>query len=57
MVRRFQNGNVFNVHIAPEAENTLGEELTGHVGDMEYEYWRLVRDFVKLLLQEIYGTY
>ncbi|MCM1540710.1 MAG: hypothetical protein NC121_05550 [Blautia sp.] len=57
VVKKFQNGNVFNVHIAPDTESVLGEELTRHAGDMEYEYWKLVRDFVKLLLQDIYGSH
>lgn len=51
VVKRFQNGNIFNVVIPPESEAFLGEELTGHDGDMEYEYWRLVADFTKFLIR------
>ena len=31
----------------------LGEELTEHIEDMEYEYWRLVRSYAKTILWEM----
>lgn len=57
VIRRFQNGNVFNLYITPEAEGVLGEELTGHAGDMEYEYWKLVRDFTRIMIQDMHGAH
>lgn len=53
MIKRFRSGNVFNIYVTPEEENLLGEELTDHVGDMEYEYWKLARDYSKIVLQDI----
>lgn len=53
VIKRFRSGNVFNIYVTPEEENLLGEELTDHVGDMEYEYWKLARDYVKVVLQDI----
>lgn len=53
VIKRFRSGNVFNIYVTPEEENLLGEELTDHVGDMEYEYWKLARDYSKIVLQDI----
>ena len=33
VIKRFKEGNVFNLCIMPEMENLLGEELTEHVED------------------------
>lgn len=37
----------------PECEKLLGEELTEHTGDMEYEYWRLVRSYAETILLDM----
>lgn len=53
IIKRFMNGNVFNLHVTPKMEKILGDELTGHEGDMEYEYWRLVNYFSWIVVQDI----
>ena len=53
VIRRFEDGAVFILHITPEMEELLGEELTEHIGDMEYEYWRLVRDFARMMIRDM----
>lgn len=53
VIRRFEDGSVFILNITPEAEELLGEELTEHIGDMEYEYWRLVRDFARMVIRDM----
>lgn len=52
VIKRFKEGNVFNLCITPEMEKLLGEELTEHVGDMEYEYWKLVRDYSRVIFRD-----
>lgn len=52
VIKRFEDGRVFNLCITPEMEKLLGEELTGHVGDMEYEYWKLARDYSRLIFRD-----
>ena len=39
MIKRFKDGKIFILYANPECEKLLGEELTEHIGDMEYEYW------------------
>lgn len=51
VIKRFKDGSVFNLCITPEMEKLLGEELTEHVGDMEYEYWKLVRDYSRVIFR------
>lgn len=51
VIKRFKDGSVFNFCITPEMEKLLGEELTGHVGDMEYEYWKLARDYLRVIFR------
>lgn len=53
VIKRFENGNIFNLYVSSKIEKILGEELTGHSGDMEYEYWKLVYDYAKVMIQEI----
>ena len=36
---------IFILHINENGERFLGDELTGHPDDKEYEYWRLVADY------------
>lgn len=43
----------FILHIDEAGESLLGEELTGHLDDEEYEYWKLVVDYSKVLLKDI----
>lgn len=31
-----------------------GEELTEHNEDMEYEYWRLVRSYLQIIVWDMY---
>lgn len=50
VIKRFIDGEIFNLHITPGMEKLLGEELTGNAGDMEYEYWKLVRDYVRAIV-------
>ena len=53
MIKRFKNGKIFILYANPECEKLLGEELTEHTGDMEYEYWRLVRSYAETILWEM----
>ncbi len=53
VIKRFKNGKIFILYANPECEMLLGEELTEHTGDMEYEYWRLVRSYAKTILWEM----
>lgn len=50
MIKRFKRGNSFILYVNPESEKFLGEELTEHLGDMEYEYWKLICDYAKTLV-------
>lgn len=52
VIKRFKEGSVFNLCITPEMEKLLGVELTEHVGDMEYEYWKLARDYSRLIFRD-----
>jgi len=45
VIKRFANGNIFNLHITPEDKKRLGEELTEHIGDLEFEYGKLISDY------------
>ena len=53
MIKRFKNGKIFILHTSSECEQLLGEELAEHTGDMEYEYWRLVRTYAKVILLDM----
>jgi hypothetical protein len=50
LIKRFKNGSIFILNVNPKFEKLLGEELTEHAGDMEYEYWRLVHNYAKIIL-------
>ncbi len=39
------------IHIDSEEMGAIGHTLTGHEGDMEYEYHKLAKDYVTVLLQ------
>ncbi len=45
---RFENGQIYNTYIDSEQKGILGEELTGHPDEMEYEYWRIVNDYARV---------
>ena len=53
MIKRFNDGKIFILYANPECEKLLGEELTEHTGDMEYEYWRLVRSYAETILLDM----
>ena len=53
VIKRFKDGKIFILYANPECEKLLGEELTEHIGDMEYEYWRLVRSFGETILLDM----
>ena len=53
LIKQFKNGKIFILYANPECEMMLGEELTEHIEDMEYEYWRLVRSYAKTMLWEM----
>lgn len=53
VIKRFANGNIFNLYVTPKGEIRLGEELTEHIGDMEYEYWKLVSDYSKIIILDM----
>ena len=53
VIKRFKNGSIFILHINLELEKVLGEELTEHTGDMEYEYWKLVCDYAKTIVWDM----
>lgn len=53
LIKRFKNGKLFILYANPECEKLLGEELIGHTGDVEYEYWRLVRSYAETILWEM----
>ena len=53
VVKRFKDGNVSILYVNAEMEVLLGEDLTGHIGDMEYEYHKLVSDYAKILILEL----
>lgn len=50
VIKRFKNGNIFILYVNPESEKLLGEELTEHAGDKEYEYWKLICDYAATIL-------
>lgn len=53
VIKRFcSTGNVFVFYIDATGEGFLGDELTEHQGDMEYEYWKLVQLYTHLLVQD-----
>ena len=53
VIKRFKNGKIFILYANPECEQLLGEDLTEHTGDMEYEYWKLVRTYAKVILLDM----
>lgn len=50
LIKRFYDGQTFIVHINENNEGILGEELTQHAADMEYEYWRLANEYARAIL-------
>lgn len=53
VIKRFcSTGNVFVFYIDATGEGFLGDALTEHQGDMEYEYWKLVQLYTHLLVQD-----
>lgn len=53
VIKKFDNGRIFNLHITSDIEGVLGGELTAHIGDMQYEYWLLVRDYIRTIVQDM----
>lgn len=53
VIKRFPNGKIFNLYINSQIEGRLGEELTDNAGDMEYEYWKLARDYTKTIMPDL----
>ena len=53
VIKRFKDGTVFNLYVSAEMIVLRGEELTEHIGDMEYEYHKLVCDYAKILVLEL----
>lgn len=53
LIKRFKSGKIFILYANPECEMMLGEELTEHIEDMEYEYWRLVRSYAETILLDM----
>lgn len=53
VVKRFKDGNVSILYVNAKMEVLLGEDLTGHIGDMEYEYHKLVSDYAKIFVLEL----
>ena len=53
VIKRFKNGKIFILYANPQCEQLLEEELTEHTGDMEYEYWKLVRTYAKVILLDM----
>lgn len=54
LIRRFRNGRFFILYVTPEGRALLGEELTGHELDLDYEHWRVVNVFAKVISKD-YG--
>lgn len=51
LIKRFWNGGKIHIwYIAPDDEKYLGDELTDKADEMEYEYWRLARNYMMVLL-------
>lgn len=50
MIKRFKDGKIFILYANPNVRSYWGEELTEHTGDMEYEYWRLVRSYAEIIM-------
>lgn len=56
-IKRFSDTEkVFVFHVDAENEPFIGEELTDRFGDMEYEYWKLVRDYARLMVKDMKET-
>lgn len=53
LIKRFKNGNTYILYVNPECKRLLGEELTEYIGDMEYEYWKLVYNYAKIVLFDV----
>ena len=49
----FDVGSLSILYVNTEMGVLLGEELTGHIGNMEYEFYKLVSDYVKVLILEL----
>ncbi len=54
VIKRFKNGKIFILYANPKCEKLLGEELTEHNEDMEYEYWGLVRSYLQIIVWDMY---
>lgn len=54
VVKRFHdNGMIHVLYFSPENEWLLGEELTNHVEDKEYEHRSVARSFIIILMNEL----
>ena len=49
----FENGMVHIMYITPDNELMLGDELTNHMDDKEYEYCSVARNFIMVLLNKL----
>lgn len=52
-IRQFESGQVFIAYITPEIKCLLGEKITKHCGDMEYEIWRVMNTYMMLVAQDM----
>lgn len=53
LIKEFMdNGKTHIIHANSEKRGLLGEDLTDHKGDMDYEYWKLANDYSKLLIKD-----
>lgn len=48
IVKHFQEGETFILYVDPQLKAWKMEELTDHVNDMSYEYWRLAANYLMI---------
>lgn len=53
LIKEFaENGKIHIIHANSGKRGLIGEELTGHKEDLDYEYWKLANDYSKLLIKD-----
>ena len=54
LIKRFWDGGKVSIlHITADDEKLLGDDLTDKENDLEYEYWKLARNYMSVIAENI----
>lgn len=52
-IKRFAGGEAILMYADQKGEALKVEELTGHMGDIEYEYWRVAASYARIICDRV----